>query len=183
EIGKGTGLGLASVYGIIKEHNGQIFCYSEPGQGTSFKVYLPALDKETEKIDPQGSHEPLQGGTEKILVVDDEEDIRELTFEALANYGYSVLEASSGEDAIDIYNKNMQSIDMVILDLNMPGIGGKECLKKLREFDPDVRVLIASGYSATGQGRESLKAGAKDYIAKPYQLTNLLNKVREILDA
>lgn len=183
EIGKGTGLGLASVYGIIKEHNGHIFCYSEPGQGTNFKVYLPALDKKSEKTVPDEDHELLKGGAETILVVDDEDDIRELTFDALINHGYNVLGASSGEEALNVYSNNMQSIHMLILDLNMPGMGGKECLKRLRALNPEVRVLVASGYSATGQGRDSLKAGAKGYIAKPYQLTTLLNKVREILDA
>ncbi len=183
EIGKGTGLGLASVYGIIKEHKGHIFCYSEPGQGTSFKIYLPALDKEAEKVVPDEDHSFLKGGTETILVVDDEEDIRELTSEALSNHGYNVLDASSGEEALDIYRKNIKSIQVVVLDLNMPGMGGKECLKKIKSINPEVRVLIASGYSATGQGKDSLKAGAKGYIAKPYQLTTLLNKIREILDA
>lgn len=158
-------------------------CYSEPGQGTSFKIFLPALDKNAEKIVSDEVKAPIEGGTETILVVDDEEDIRELTSEALSNHGYNILDASSGEEALDIYNKHIKSIQMVILDLNMPGMGGKECLKKIKSLNPEVRVLFASGYSATGQGKESLKAGAKDYISKPYQLTVLLNKVREILDA
>lgn len=181
EVGKGTGLGLASVYGIVKKHGGHVLCDSEPGQGTTFMIFWPAikdLDQDTDQqIVPIPAQEPPRGNAQTILVVDDEKDIGELNSEALQDFGYTVLLAASGEEAVALYSQQGATIDMVILDLNMPGMGGYQCLRELLKLNPDVRVLISSGYSL----KETTQTGASGFIGKPYQLTELLAKVREIL--
>ncbi|MFW6037215.1 MAG: response regulator, partial [Desulfonatronovibrio sp.] len=182
EKGKGTGLGLASVYGIVKAHQGHVVCYSEPGVGTTFKIYWPAVfDQEEEVID----HQPeslVHEGTETILVVDDETDIRELTRDALTPWGYTIKTASSGEQALEIFGREKSSIDLVVLDLNMPGMGGYRCLEEILRINPRAKVIIASGYMGEGQIRKSLDSGAAGYIGKPYQISELTAKVRDILD-
>jgi PAS domain S-box-containing protein len=188
EVGQGTGLGLASVYGIVKSHGGYMHCYSESGQGTTFRIFLPAADPfeagPDESVQTQVAVKTIMdddNGVRTILVVDDEPTIRELTQEALEGFGYIVLQAANGEDALDIYQTNGHGIDLVLLDLNMPGMGGHKCLQELLRLNPAVQVLISSGYSANGQARESLKSGAAGYIGKPYQLKDLETAVRESL--
>jgi two-component system, cell cycle sensor histidine kinase and response regulator CckA len=183
EVDKGTGLGLASVFGIVKAHDGYIICYSEPGQGTAFKIYWPAA--EPGKIEPGEIHTEqsvLQDGTETILLVDDDEQIRELTSEVLEDSGYQVIIASSGEQALEVFRKKYRDIDLVLMDLNMPGMGGSRCTREMITLDPSVRVLVASGYSANVHGRDVLEFGAEDFISKPYQMRELLAKIRELLD-
>ncbi|RQD63056.1 MAG: response regulator [Desulfonatronovibrio sp. MSAO_Bac4] len=183
EVGQGTGLGLASVYGVVKAHEGNITCYSEPGQGTIFTIYWPAISgsEAVEKVQDM-EHEPVKG-SETILIVDDEEEIRELTKEILESWGYDVLSADSGERALHIYEQHGKDIDLVIMDLNMPGMGGSQCMQLMLEQDPLVRILISSGYSANGQAGKVLDSGAYGFIGKPYQLNELIRKVREILDS
>ena len=184
EIGKGTGLGLASVYGIVKSHGGRISCYSEIGQGASFKIYFPAMDlleNEVEEEDAEAP-KPLKGGSETILLVDDEEAIIGSAGQALKRYGYTVMTASNGEEALEVYSANSGAIDLVIMDLGMPGMGGHKCLRELLQIDAAARVMIASGYSINGQVKKTLEAGAVGYVGKPYQLADLLRKVREALD-
>ncbi|MFO7727980.1 MAG: cache domain-containing protein [Desulfonatronovibrio sp.] len=183
DTGRGTGLGLASVYGIVKAHDGYIQCYSEPGQGTIFKIFLPASAQDAVVEEGVSKEISLQGGKETILVVDDEEDIRELTREVLEELGYTVQTASSGEEALNIYQKQGQEIDLIMLDLNMPGMGGYKCLQELLHFDSGVKVIIASGYSAQGHAGKSSTSGARGFISKPYSLRELASKVRETLDA
>ena len=182
EVGKGTGLGLASVYGIVKAHSGYINCYSEPGLGTTFRIYLPAgdLDETTAGLPKQSA--PPQTGKETILVVDDELDIRELTRDALEILGYSVRSAGSGEEALLTYQDHGDSIDLILLDLNMPGMGGYNCLQELLKIDPLAKVVIASGYTANGHGKDMLSSGARGFIGKPYQLKELAAIIREALD-
>jgi PAS domain S-box-containing protein len=180
--GKGTGLGLASVYGIVKAHGGHILCYSEPNQGTTFKVYLPVAEPDAASAAPARRDVPPRGGTETILAVDDEPAIRELAKAALASHGYTVYSAGSGEEALTIYQEYNRSIDLVLLDLNMPGMGGYRCLQELLQLDNAVKVIIASGYSANGPGMEVTSSGARGFIGKPYQLKDLAAKVREVLD-
>ncbi|MBN2125135.1 MAG: response regulator, partial [Deltaproteobacteria bacterium] len=180
ETGTGTGLGLAMVYGIVKSHNGYIMCYSEPGKGTTFKIYLPAIAREAEPESRKEDAAP-PGGTETILLVDDEEYIRSLGAEILSRFGYSVLQAPDGESALEIYRKEGESIDLIILDLIMPGMGGKRCLEKILEVDPEAAVLISSGHSINGPTRETIESGAKGFIAKPYQVTDMLQSVYDVL--
>jgi len=181
-FGKGTGLGLASVYGIVKSHGGYITCYSEAGRGTTFKIYFPAMvQPEAQEIEEIGA-KTIPWGTETILLVDDEEDIRGFAEQALMKFGYRVYTASTGEEALELYWAKSTEIDLVIMDLSMPGMGGHKCFQKMRKFDRQVRVIIASGYSINGQVKKSLEAGARGYVGKPYRLANLLNTVRETLD-
>ena len=182
EIGKGTGLGLASIYGIVKSHNGHISCYSEVGRGTTFKIYLPAIKSSK----AENSRRPMKtrpvGGAETVLIVDDEEAIGSFAKLVLERFGYTVLTASRGEEALDIFSARPGEIDLVIMDLGMPGMGGHKCLLELLRRDPKVKVVVASGYSINGQVKDTLEAGAKGYVGKPYQLNDLLEKVRKALD-
>ena len=185
EVGKGTGLGLAIVYGIIKNHEGYITCYSRPEVGTTFRIYLPTIEPETVPVDVLIAPEPeglARGGSETILLVDDEEFIRELGVDVLGSAGYTVLTASNGENALELYGQERARIDLVILDLIMPGMGGSKCLEELLTIDPHTRVLIASGYSPDGPTKGALDAGAKGFVSKPYDTSQLLQLVREILD-
>lgn len=182
EVGRGTGLGLASVYGIVRAHGGFIRCYSEPDQGTTFKIYWPAMDQESIPTGSSPQEDLPTGGHETILLVDDEPEIRNLTREILETFGYRVLTAQNGEQALAVFREQGQDIDLVLLDLNMPGMGGRKCLQELLAANPRVRVLIASGYPENGYGQEALSSGARGFIGKPYQMRELAVKVREALD-
>lgn len=183
ELGRGTGLGLASIYGIVKAHGGYIQCYSEQGLGTTFRIYLPAVEQgEATQVERIPEPSP-RGGDETILVVDDESEIRAVARESLETFGYVLKEAATGEEALDMYKEEGGSIDLVLLDLNMPGMGGYKCLKEFLRIDPKVKVLIASGYTANSRGEDVFSAGAKGFLGKPYQLADLLSKIRETLDA
>ncbi|MEW6266105.1 MAG: response regulator [Thermodesulfobacteriota bacterium] len=181
-IGKGTGLGLASVYGIVKGHGGYITCDSMVGQGTTFKIYLPAIEpaQPVEAIDLVV--QSPRGGTERILLADDEKPIRDMVTPLLIKYGYTVLTASSGEEALETYSHKPSEIDLVILDLGMQGMGGYKCLQEIIQINPSAKVLIASGYSINEQVKKTLAAGASEYIGKPYELNDLLGRIRAVLD-
>ena len=179
--GEGTGLGLAMVYGIVKQHYGYITCYSEPETGTTFKIYFPALVSEPQVEDASTVTVP-RGGSETVLVVDDEEVIRDLGERILTGSGYRVLAAVNGKEALEVYGPRRKEISLVILDLIMPDMGGKQCLDEILKIDPQARVLIASGYSVNGPTREALSAGAKGFVNKPYDMRELLATVREVSD-
>jgi PAS domain S-box-containing protein len=181
ELNRGTGLGLASAYGIVKNHGGNIDVYSEKGKGATFTIYLPATDKAfaKEKKKPLGE---IQIGTETILMVDDEDMVLNVGKLLLENLGYRVLIAKSGREAIDIYQKNNNEIDLVILDMIMPGMGGAETFDALVEVNPDIKVLLASGYSIDNRASNTLKSGCSGFIHKPYDITELSKKLREILE-
>lgn len=183
EIGKGTGLGLASVYGIIKAHDGYISCYSEKGQGTTFRVYFPVFKADNNATEEQQPVFIPQGGSETVLIVDDEPEIRELTREILEEYGYKVIVAANGEEALEKHLDYGESIDLTLLDLNMPGMGGHKCLQEILKLDPSAKVIIASGYSPNGQAKETMSSGARAFIGKPYQLNKLVGTVRKVLDS
>ncbi len=182
-VGKGTGLGLATVYGIVRGHGGNVFCYSEPGSGTTFKIYFPAL-----KSEPAGSQSPeeeaqlIPGGGETILLVDDEASLLEVGQRSLSEKGYSVVTAASGEEALEVYRDQVLAIDLVIMDLSMPGMGGHKALQEILALNPQAKVLIASGYSLNGQVQDSLRSGAAGYIPKPFRRAELLQTVRRVLD-
>jgi PAS domain S-box-containing protein len=182
EVGKGTGLGLAMVYGIVKNHEGYILCYSEPHTGTTFKIYLPAMEQDGSRKKVRNIESRIARGTEIILLVDDEEYIRELGEELLGDAGYTVLTASNGEGALRFYEKEKEQIDLVILDLVIPGMGGKKCYEEILKINPQAKILIVSGYSANGPGKEALEAGAKGFVGKPFDVEHMLETVRAILD-
>jgi PAS domain S-box-containing protein len=182
EVGKGTGLGLAMVYGIVKTHEGYILCYSELDSGTTFKIYLPALVQSGHRREAGEGDDQLKGGDETILLVDDEKYIRELGVELLTDVGYEVFTATDGEGALKLYREEQQRIDLVILDLVIPGMGGKKCYEEILKINPQAKILIVSGYSINGPGKEAMEAGAKGFVGKPFDVSHLLTTVRDILD-
>ncbi len=182
EIGKGTGLGLSMVYGIVKNHHGHITCSSAPGEGTTFNIYFPVSDgKEEEPVAAKQSTTEIRGGNETILLVDDEEAVLEIGTRALESFGYKVLTASDGEHALELFTND--DVELVILDLGMPGMGGERCLKELLRIDSNVRIVMASGHIDTDTVEKSLESGARGFIGKPYRLNEMLNIVRRILDS
>ena len=182
EVGKGTGLGLAMVYGIVKTHEGYILCYSELDSGTTFKIYLPVLVQSGHWREAGEGGDQLKGGDETILLVDDEKYIRELGVELMSDVGYKVLTATDGEGALQLYRKEQQRIDLVILDLVIPGMGGKKCYEEILKINPQAKILIVSGYSVNGPGKEAMEAGAKGFVGKPFDVSHMLKAVRDILD-
>ena len=171
---------MASVYGIIKNHDGIINVDSEEGEGTTFNIYLPATEKET--IQKEHLPEEVLKGTETVLLVDDEDMIIDACEQLLEEMGYKVLIAKGGKDAIEVYKKNKDEIDMVILDMIMPDMGGGETYDKLKEINPKIKVLLASGYSIDGQASEILDRGCNGFIQKPFQMENLSHKIKEVLE-
>ncbi len=183
EVGKGTGLGLAMVYGIVKNHGGYIMCYSEPGEGTTFKIYFPALETESVKAEEDSAEEDLKGGNETILLVDDEKSLRDSGKELLERFGYRIITAADGETALETWKEKGADIALVILDLVMPGMGGKLCLEALLQMEPGLKVIIASGHTVSCHTKEVLDAGAKGFIRKPYELKQMLKEIREVLES
>ena len=183
EMGRGTGLGLASAYGIIKNHEGFINVYSEKGEGTTFNIYLPAAEaKGIEQRAKSEDKDKIARGTETVLLVDDEDVIIDVCQRLLENLGYKALIARSGKEAVKIYKKNKDKIDMVILDMIMPDMVGGETYDSLKEINPDIKVLLSSGYSINGEATEILERGCNGFIQKPYRSNELSQKIRKILD-
>jgi PAS domain S-box-containing protein len=179
EEGKGTGLGLAMVYGVVKNHGGFVNASSEPGQGTTFRIYMPASVR-AQETHPVPSEAP-RGENELILVVDDEEAMRSFAKEALEAHGYRVLIAENGVEAVETYRQHNGDIGLVILDLIMPKMGGHETFIKLKELNHDVKVILSTGYSQSGKAQEILDCGVLGFIQKPYQVNSLLAKIRPLL--
>jgi PAS domain S-box-containing protein len=179
--GKGTGLGLAVVYGIVKNHNGFITVYSEENIGTEFKVYVPCTDQTLRENNSSSVCDLSQGNKELILIVDDESSIRFILKDILRRYNFKVLEANNGTTCLDLYSKYMDKIELVILDLVMPGISGTETLKEILKINPDAKVIISSGYSSNGPVKDSIENGAYSFINKPYTLNNLISVIKRVL--
>jgi len=180
EVGQGTGLGLSVVYGIVKGHGGFINVYSQEGRGSTFHVYLPAIEEAVEKREVEGLELPT--GTETILVVDDEEAVWALGQSVLESCGYSVLMAEDGLQALEVYRAHQGEIGLVVLDVVMPRMGGMECLRRLREMNPSVKVLISTGYMADGLVQELVAEGALGVVEKPFRIRDFAVAVRAALD-
>ena len=180
EMGRGTGLGLASVYGIIANHAGGISVYSERGQGSTFQICLPASDETV--AEAAVAEETIVPGNETILLADDEQMILEVGSQMLEALGYKVLTAGGGEETLSVYQARAQEIDLVVLDMIMPDMGGGETFDRLRAMDPGVRVILSSGYSINGKATEILDRGCRGFIQKPFNLEGLSMKIRQALD-
>jgi CheY-like chemotaxis protein len=179
KMGRGTGLGLASAYGIIKNHRGIIEVKSEQGLGASFHIFLPRSEKDIVR-----DRQPAEGivkGEEMILLVDDEDMIIDVGEAMLSGLGYRCLVAKSGREAVEVYEKNQENIDAVILDMIMPDMGGKETCDRLYQINPAVRILLSSGYSIDGQAKALLERGCGEFIQKPFDIKQLSRKVRAVL--
>ncbi len=182
EVGKGTGLGMAIVYGIVKQHHGFINVYSEPQIGTTFRIYIPLIEKELAADEEIITLTPPKGGTETILVAEDDAAVRTLVQEILAGYGYAVIPAEDGEVAVEMFRAHSDTIKLILMDIIMPKKNGKEACREIRQLNPDVKVLYSSGYTLDIiQNRDVLDEGA-ELIMKPVQPLELLRKVRELLD-
>jgi PAS domain S-box-containing protein len=181
EVGKGTGLGLAMAYGIVKQHNGYINVYSELGKGTTFKIYLPVIKAGVEEAKPAADASPKRG-TEVVLVAEDEPDVRKLTKTVLEEFGYTVIEAVNGEDAINKFMENRDKIQLLLLDVIMPKKNGKEVYEEIKKIKPDMKALFISGYTSNFIHKKGILEEGINFVLKPISPTKLLKKMREILD-
>lgn len=181
EKGKGTGLGLSTVYGIVKQSGGNIWVYSEPGRGTTFKIYLPRSLEKPDVVKTRKAFDKLDTGTETILVVEDEPMLRGLARRILELAGYRVLEASNAQEALAVFEKNAQAVDLVITDVVMPGMSGKELAKRLEQMAPGLKVLFTSGYTENAIVNHGVLEPGVDFIQKPFTPSALARKVREVL--
>ena len=181
EQGKGTGLGLAMVYGAVKGHQGFVEVESEPGQGTSFHIYLPKL--ETPAVaDTVVSGEAMQGKSECILLVDDDQSILEISSDVLISLGYRVLTASNGQEAVDLFKAQPDSIDLVLLDVVMPVMGGVAAYKRMREIKPDIKVMFCTGYDKEQSLTGNLDIANADILSKPFSIAAMSQSIRNKLD-
>ena len=181
EVGKGTGLGLAMVYGITKQHNGYILVYSEPGQGTTFKVYFPRITSVPDETAPP-EQVMIPQGVETILIAEDDSTVRQLTHNVLEDFGYRVIEADDGEEAVKKFLENRDQIQLLVLDIIMPKKNGKETYQEINKIQPGIKVLFTSGYTADIIHRKGILDTGLDFILKPISPALFLKKVREVLD-
>lgn len=177
---KGTGLGLATVYGIVRQSDGFITVYSEPGEGTVFKVYIPKSEQE-EAVDPDDPKSGEIFGSETILVVEDEENVRSIIQRTLEIYGYTILEAASGTQGLELFRQQAEKIDMILTDVVMPEMSGRELVEKASEIKPGIRILYMSGYTDDAIVRHGILETGMSFINKPFQAIDLLQKIRSIL--
>lgn len=183
EVGKGTGLGLSMVYGIIKQHNGFINCESETGRGTTFKIYLPRVKTPERFREPETKGSGLlAGGTETVLIAEDDADVRTLTRSVLEDFGYQVIEAVDGQDAVEQFQQRRNDISLLFFDVIMPRMSGKQAYEHINQMKPGIKILFTSGYTSHTIQKEGLAEKDTNYILKPISPKDLLKKVREVLD-
>ncbi len=181
--GRGTGLGLSIIYGIIKSHGGYILCESKLLKGTTFKIYLPIPDQTPLASNSDRASDRISSkGTETVMLVDDDQYVRSIGEQILKRFGYTILTAANGESALELYRKKHSEIDLVILDLIMPGMGGKHCLEEIIKIKPQEKVIITTGYSFNKSEKKGILSKAKGFIDKPYESQYLLQRARTILD-
>jgi CheY-like chemotaxis protein len=182
EVGKGTGLGLSTVYGIVKQHDGYITVDSELGKGTTFNVYLPTAEGEIGDISTKAVREAELRGKESIMVVEDDDELRDLAVRVLRRYGYNVIEAQSGGDAYLISKRLDKPVDLLLTDVIMPAMRGVQLLEELKKFWPDLKVLYMSGYTDDRLGDANLPTVREKLITKPFYPNDLLKRLRSELD-
>ena len=182
EVGKGTGLGLAVAYGIIQQHEGFINAYSEPGVGTTFRIYLPLITAKIREEDHTPPEEASVGGTETILLAEDDEYVRAMTKSVLTEFGYTIIEAVNGAEAVSKFTEFNETIDLLLLDMIMPKMNGKEALDEIRQLRPDIKAIFSSGYAPETIRQKAALDDGVHLIAKPASPTDLLKKVRQVLD-
>jgi signal transduction histidine kinase len=181
--GKGTGLGLATVYGIVKQSEGFIWVYSEPQKGTTFKVYFPRVEGQVKEIRVEGRVEHRLRGYETVLLVEDEPSLRALASRILRERGYSVFEASNGNEALDITQKHVGKIHLVVTDVVMPEMGGRALVSQLKVTRPGIKTLFVSGYTDNAIVHHGILDSDVNFLQKPFTVGSLLSKVREVLDS
>jgi len=182
--GKGTGLGLALVFGIVENHGGLVDVESKLGVGTTFTVYLPVQERAQEGSQPARlAAQDVPGGSETLLVIEDEETLRELLKAVLVSKGYTVMTAEDGKEGVEAFMKHQAEIAVVILDLGLPKLGGLEVFKRVREKDPEATVILASGFIDPETKKEVYEAGVKHFVQKPYSPDDVLKKIRHVIDA
>ena len=182
EKGKGTGLGLSTVYGIVKQSDGNIWVYSEPKQGTTFKIYLPRVDEPPEELREKEKEGELPLGSETILLVEDDEKVRKLAVQILEKQGYMVLEGSHGEDTLHICEQHKEPIHLLLTDVVMPGMSGRELAERLMSMHPELKVLYMSGYTDNTIAHHGVLEDGIEFIQKPFTVDGLIRKVRKVLD-
>ncbi|HNT44915.1 MAG TPA: response regulator, partial [Syntrophorhabdaceae bacterium] len=180
ELGRGTGLGLAMVYGIVRNHNGYIDVESEPGKGSTFRFHLPASERDVARIRPETAETVKGVGT--VLLVDDEPAVLTVSKAMIESLGYTVHAVGNGEKAIALYREGKDSIDLIVLDMIMPGLSGGETFNRLREMDPGARVILSSGYSLNEQARGIMEKGCRGFVQKPFTIADISRKLREVLE-
>ena len=181
EQGKGTGLGLSTVYGVIRQSKGTVTVYSEPGRGTTFKVYLPRVDSPSPK-EKRRSGVPAARGNETILLVEDEETVRKIAERILRKTGYKVLTAANGGEALLLFEKHGEELDLLLTDVVMPNMSGRELAERLAAIQPGLKVLYTSGYTDNSIVHHGVLDPGTEFIGKPFAADELARKVRKVLD-
>ena len=182
ENGKGTGMGLSVVHGIVTGMKGVIKVYSEPGKGTEFNIYLPVVQSLSEKQEINQTKEPIQGGIERILLVDDEKAILTMEKQMLERLGYQVTSRTSSIEALEAFRNNPDKFDLVITDMSMPNMPGDKLSVELTKIRPDIPILLCTGFSETMSEEKAKSLGIKGFLFKPIVMKDLSQKIREVLD-